>query len=155
MYLALGVLAVVIVLAAVTAFGYHAAPSSSTTIPAAVQSGQTNSSQSQLFSASRYYDSAYQISNGSALSPQGRVAASDFNLTSKQLQNGSAQYTIAFVDSTAVYNVTIQNGQKLYFIDSNLADDGVGSDKSSGDDGYAIVNASGYIVAMKYPLPGT
>lgn len=108
-----------------------------------------------LLSSSQYAQYAYQISGNATLSSSGQIATSDFNLTKNQLQNGSTTYTMAFSESGKVYNVTIGSTDKLYYIDSNLADDARGSDISLGDDGYAVVNSTGYIVTIEYPLPDT
>ncbi len=107
------------------------------------------------FSSFIYASSTYLISGNATLSPSGKIATGDFNLTTIPLQNGSTKYSIKFGVSGAIYNVTIGHGDKLYYIDTNLADDMAGSDISLGDDGYAVVNSTGYIVAYRYPLPSS
>ena len=91
----------------------------------------------------------------STLSPSGKIATDDFNLTTTPLQNGSILYSMKFDEIGTRYNVTLSGSDRLYWIDTNLADDMQGSDLSIGDDGYVGVNTAGDIVAFKYPLPGT
>ena len=117
-----------------------------------VSSGQLIGTQ---FSSSRYAASSYLISGNATLSSSGQIATGDFNLTEKPIANGSVEYSIKFDESGTVYNVTVGSGDRLYYIDSNLADDMKGADLSLGDDGYAVVNATGYVVAFKYPLPNS
>lgn len=108
-----------------------------------------------LFSNFQFASTSYQISGNATLSPAGKIAVEDFNLTTTPLQNGSTIYSIKFNELSTVYNVTVGKNDKLYFVDSNLADDQPGADTSLGDDGYAVVNSTGYIVAFKYPLPNS
>jgi hypothetical protein len=107
------------------------------------------------FSGFPFASSSYLISGNANLSPSGKIATDDFNLTTIPLQNGSILYSMKFDEIGTTYNVTLGQSDKLYWIDTNLADDMKGSDLSIGDDGYVAVNATGYIVAFKYPLPGT
>jgi hypothetical protein len=107
------------------------------------------------FSSFQFESSSYLISGNATLSPAGKAATSDFNLTSTPLANGSTEYSLKFKELSTVYNVTVGAGSKLYFIDVNLPDDSASSDTSLGDDGYAVVNATGYVISYKYPLPRT
>lgn len=107
------------------------------------------------FSSFPFASSSYLISGNATLSASGKIATEDFNTTTKQLANGSTLYSLKFDELGTVYNVTIAKGDKLYYIDTNLADDAPGSDMSIGDDGYAVVNSTGYITIFKYPLPNT
>ena len=117
--------------------------------------GSTVNAVGTPFSSFQYASSAYLISGNATLSASGKIATGDFNLAAAQLDNGSTEYSIKFDEIGTVYNVTIAHGDKLYFVDTNLADDTPGSDMSLGDDGYAVVNSTGCIVAFKYPLPST
>ncbi len=117
--------------------------------------GSIANTKGALLSGTQYYSYAYQISGNATLSSSGKIATSDFNITEKTLQNGSTTYSIAFSELGTVYNVTISPTEKLYFIDTNLQDDVHGSDLSLGDDGFAVVNATGYVVEVEYPLPNT
>ncbi len=107
-----------------------------------------------LFNSSQYYPASYLISGNASLSASGNVATSGFNLTKRQLQNGSILYIFDFFDYGNIYAVTINSSDSLYFIDTNLADDAHGFDSSIGDDGYLVVNSTGYITKVVYPLPG-
>ena len=108
-----------------------------------------------LFSSFRFAQSSYLISENATLSASGKVATGDFNMTTAQLANGSTEYSLKFGETGAVYNATVGRGEKLYYIDTNLGDDASSSDVYLGDDGYAVVNATGYIVTLRYPLPNT
>ncbi|MGD0510493.1 MAG: hypothetical protein ABSA33_01505 [Candidatus Micrarchaeaceae archaeon] len=129
--------------------------------PSGLPSGGSTSGPSPVnvigspFSSFKYAQYAYLISANATLSSSGKVATEDFNLTSMQLSNGSTKYSMKFDEVGTVYNVTMGRGSKLYYIDTNLADDMPGSDASFGDDGYVVVNSTGYIVAYQYPLPRT
>ncbi|MDE1860055.1 MAG: hypothetical protein KGH67_06045 [Candidatus Micrarchaeota archaeon] len=101
------------------------------------------------FNQSQYFQSAYLVDSNSG---DAQVALQNVNITTKTLSNGSVEYSFVFLETNAIYNITIANGEKLYFIDTNLADDGT-RDTSVGDEGYAIVSASGYIISVQYPLP--
>lgn len=115
-------------------------------------SGQvTSNSTATLFSSSRYAPVSYLLS-GNTTGLSGQTATSDFNLSVTQ-QSAAALYTLTFKDTGAVYNVTVPSGDKLYYIDQNVADDSPSSDHYASDDGYAVVNANGYIVTLLYPLP--
>ncbi len=76
-------------------------------------------------------------------------ATPDYILNKTILQNNSIEY--AFTFTQAKHSVTVLQSEKLYFIDTNPVDDGL-HDTSSGDDGYAIVNATGCAVKIAYPL---
>jgi len=107
------------------------------------------------FSSFQYASSSYLMSGNATLSASGKIATGDFNTTTTSFPNGSTKYSLKFDEIGTVYNVTIGRGDKLYYIDTNLADDMKGADASFGDDGYAVVNSTGYIVAYKYPLTST
>ncbi|MDE1762260.1 MAG: hypothetical protein KGH78_03665 [Candidatus Micrarchaeota archaeon] len=112
----------------------------------------TASSGATLFSSTRYASAAYQIFPSAPLSENGKIVTADFNVTSSQLPSGATMVSMVFSGSGARYNVTVNAGEMLYFIDMNLADDSPPHDGSSGDDGYAIVNQSGYTMQLAYPL---
>lgn len=107
------------------------------------------------FSSFQYASSAYLISGNATMSASGKVATEDFNLTTTPLENGSIEYSIKFDGRGGRYNITISHDDKLYYIDTNLADDMPGADASIGDEGYAVVNSTGYVIVYKYPLPNT
>lgn len=108
-----------------------------------------------MFAGFRFESTSYLIPESANLSASGKIAENDFNLTTTPLANGSTEYSLKFGEIGTTYNVTIGRTDKLYFIDSNLADDMPGADASLGDDGYAVVNSTGYIVQYRYPLPNS
>lgn len=120
-----------------------------------LNSGNSTQTVGTLFSSFQYAPYSYLISGNATLSASGKIATGDFNLTTIVLQNASTKYSMKFDEIGTVYNVTVGHGSKLYYIDTNLADDMHGADASFGDDGYAVVNSTGYVVAYKYPLPST
>jgi hypothetical protein len=129
--------------------GFRGPPGSSVAV-----SGSSNAI-GTLFSSYSLAQYSYLISGNATLSPSGKVATEDFNLTSTALANGSVSYSMKFAETGVTYSVTVGNGDKLYWIDTNLADDSPKADVFTGDDGYAVVNSTGYIIALKYPLPYT
>ncbi len=164
---AVAVIVVVIVVAGAFLLLNHPAYNSQTTSAATTTASPTtantntsvttsiagNQSMAELFNNSQYFPYAYLISGNAALSSAGIAATSDFNISTTGLQNGSTMYVLRFKGSGAVYNITMAHGDKLYYIDRNLGDDSA-TDITTGDDGYAVVNATGYIVALQYPLSG-
>ena len=104
------------------------------------------------FGSSAFAQYAYLISGNATLSASGKVATYDFNLTAVQLQNGSVEYTMRFHGTGATYSVTVGEGDRLYYIDENLADDTPNADAALFDDGYAAVDSAGQIIAYRYPL---
>jgi hypothetical protein len=49
------------------------------------------------------------------------------------------------VSSGASQVVTLDKGYSLYIIETSYGDDGIGSDYSLADDGFVVVNQSGYL----------
>lgn len=145
------VVAIVIVAIALLALNTMPAPPAMTATTT-VASGQQRGQGTQPFSSSPYYQNAYLISGNTTLSASGQAATSDFSLAVNDLGNGTAVYTLVFVDTGAEYNVTLTSGQSLYYIDSNLGDDSPTADSFHLDDGYVVVDANGYIVSQSYPL---
>jgi len=109
--------------------------------------GSQNGANSEtLFSSSQFYQYAYQIFPG-VLSPSAREAITGFNLDLKNNPDGST--TINLVATNPEYKnqtYTVQQGQKLYFIERSLRDDSGGEEKFLGDDMAVVVNSAGYIV---------
>lgn len=125
--------------------------------PAGGSTETSSSPTGNAFSTSQYSVYSYLISNGGLanLSASGSAALGDVNITTDQLQNGSTQYIMKFKGASTPYDVTINQTEKLYFLDSSLGDDHGDTDSSYGDDGYLVVNLAGNIVSMRYPLPGS
>ncbi len=131
-----------------TTISYSTAPTttSGNNTTTSVQSNAT------MFNNTQYAAHSYLISGNVNLSTYG-AATSDFNLTSVTEANSTTIYTISYKDISASYNVTLKSGQKLYYIDMFPTDDSA-SDHTTADDGYAIVNATGYVISISYPISG-
>ena len=102
----------------------------------------------QVFSDSPYYRYAYVVSTDN-LTPIAKLALSGFDLTKKTLSDGSVQYDLATMKGNYVNQTyVVKSGQKLYFIDTELGEDGVPSYEGSlGDDFAVVVDQKGYVVA--------
>lgn len=149
-----GTAVIVIAIIAAGILALYKAPSPQVSNAAGGAGAQAKTNSGLLFNGSQYAQYAYLISGNAALSAAGIAATADFNITHSQLQNGSAEYFLKSRATGIVYNATVGPGSGLYFIDTNTADDYPTSDASTVDDGYAVVNASGYIVKEVYPLSG-
>jgi hypothetical protein len=112
-----------------------------------------NASSQELFNNSQYAPYAYMIYPNVDQSAAAQVAISDFNMSIRNSPNDSVNLTMTFTDTGASYSVIVKPTDKLYFIDRNLGDDSAGRDGTGGDDGYILVNSTGYIEQLKYPLP--
>ena len=110
----------------------------------AAQSQQPNATQKVLFSSTPYYPYAYLISTPN-LSSGAKAALSGFRLADAQNANGTTTYTITLASSGASQIVTLDKGYSLYIIETSYGDDGIGSDYSLADDGFVVVNQSGYL----------
>ncbi len=110
----------------------------------AAQSQQPNATQKVLFSSTPYYPYAYLISTPN-LSSGAKAALSGFKLSNSQNANGTSTYTITLASSGASQVVTLGNGYSLYVIETSYGDDGIGGDYSLADDGFVVVNQSGYL----------
>jgi hypothetical protein len=104
--------------------------------------GDTNAS--LLFSNQPYAPYSYLIYPGTP-SPQAQAALSGFNLSTTQLQNGSAMITLVFISTGSNQTVVVKPGYKLYFIETSMGDDSFGGESSLGDDGYVTVDPNGYV----------
>jgi hypothetical protein len=105
-------------------------------------SGSTNTS--ILFSNQPYAPYSYLIYPGTP-SSQAQAALSGFNMSTTQLQNGSAMITLVFVSTGGNQTIILKPGYKLYFIETSFGDDSFGGESSLGDDGYATVTPNGYV----------
>lgn len=127
--------------------------STTTTLPTNNITTTANSSL-QAFNNSEIYPFSYLISRNGTLSGIGRIAAYGIKITTRTVTNGTI-YSLKF-ESGVTYNVTMPHSSRLYFMDTSLGDDGPGGDQYyTGDDGYAAVNAQGYITSGYYPLPNS
>lgn len=113
----------------------------STVIPVS-QSGHSN----QLFSNSSLSQNAYLISTPT-YDANTKTALSGFTVTSSVQTDGSTKYTLnAQNPEYTTQTYIVKPGEKLYFIDSLLADDNGNADKTLRDDTAVVVDANGYIV---------
>ncbi len=141
--------AVVVVIIAVVLLAGHSSSNknASTTInsPSVLSSGGSGAAGPIKLSASQYAHYAYLIyPNNSG----NRYAAAGFNVTIKNLNNGTVKVTIEKLGNTGTNaNFTFPASYELYYIDQAIGDDASpSSDYVSSDDYIVIVNASGYIV---------
>ena len=104
----------------------------------------TNSSK-VLFADAQYSAYSYLISPGQ-LSQQAQNAMDGFNMTTANLTNGSSSVTLTVIGTTAAKNFVLKPGYKLYIVETSFGDDGYHFDSSLGDDGFVVVDPSGYVV---------
>ena len=97
-----------------------------------------------LFSSTPYYQYAYLVSD-SPLSSQAKAALAGFNFNNTQLANGTRKITIELAGTSQSQTVMLKPGYKLYIIEATFGDDGYGFDSSLGDDGFVMVNQTGYV----------
>ena len=94
-----------------------------------------------------YANYAYEVDPNN-LSAQAKQALAGFTVSSKALDAGDTQITLAATGNpeyhTQVY--TLKPGQKLYFIEKSWGDDGGDKDFSYGDDTAVVVDQNGYVV---------
>jgi hypothetical protein len=99
-----------------------------------------------LFSDSPLSQNAYLISIPT-FDANTKIALSGFNVTKSTLADGSMQIVLNSTNpdyQTQTY--TVKSGEKLYFIEANLGDDGNNNDGNVGDDTAVLVDANGFIV---------
>jgi hypothetical protein len=111
----------------------------------AAQSQQSNSSQKILFSSTPYYNYAYLISTAN-ISNGAKAALSGFNLSETKLSNGTSEYKITLSATGASQVLYLKKGYNLYMIEASYGDDGLGNEYSISDDGFVVVNQSGYLL---------
>ena len=102
----------------------------------------------QKLSDSRYANNAYLIS-GDALDAAAQQAISGFNIDKTTNADGTTTFRLS--SSNPEYqnqSYTLQPGQKLYFIEANLGDDGNNNEGFLGDDKALITDADGNIIQM-------
>lgn len=118
------------------------AQSSTTTVPA-----QSNVSAQApvLFSRTAYAPYAFQVFPGS-MSQQASAAMSGFSMNTTALANGTTSISVSLKSTSQSQTIMLGPGYKLYVIETTFGDDGYGSDYSLGDDGFVLVNQTGYVV---------
>ncbi|MDE1768230.1 MAG: hypothetical protein KGH67_02015 [Candidatus Micrarchaeota archaeon] len=120
----------------------HTASQSSVSATSGVTATNSNAT---LFASSPYAQYAYLISNDT-LSQQAHAALAGFNLSNTKLANGTRKITIALQGTSQNQMLMLRPGYKLYIIETTFGDDGYGFDSSLGDDGFVLVNNTGYII---------
>lgn len=113
--------------------------------PASPQQSANPSSNAILFNSTPYVQYSYLISDPS-LSQQAQSALAGFKLVRTPLQNGSVEINISLSANNQANSVILAPGYKMYVVETTFGDDGYGFDSSLGDDGFIIVNSTGYIV---------
>ncbi len=129
------------------ALGRHRAnPISVATAPAATSPSTAPTNKVKL-SDSDYATSAYLIAPGTA-STDAKQALDGFDMQTATQADGSIKVTLTAKRSgysNQAYTVT--PGQKLYFIETSMGDDGPDFDENLGDDTAVLVDQDGYIVS--------
>lgn len=105
----------------------------------------TPNATSILFANTQYAQFAYLISSGT-LSGQAKAALAGFNISKTQNQNGTATIAITLLADGNKQAVNLNQGDRLYIIETSFGDDGFGTESNLGDDGFVLVNANGYVV---------
>ena len=104
------------------------------------------SSSVMKFSDQTYAKNAYLISTDT-LSADATKALSGFQMTKKNLPDGTIQIDLKALESQYHdQSYTLKSGEQLYFIDKFLGDDSGGKEGGIGDDTAVIVDASGNVV---------
>ncbi len=117
----------------------------STTTVAPTAASNTPQRAPVFFSSTPYYPYAYQIFPGN-MSQQARAAMSGFALRAAALPNGSTNVTISLMSTSQNQSIVLGQGYSLYIIETTFGDDGYNAEYSLGDDGFIVVNQSGYVV---------
>lgn len=142
------VVVVALIVAGILVSGRHSNPSNYPNIPYTGSSNPSQSSQSsQLFSASPYYQYAYQIFPG-PLSSTSQEAIAGFNVSEQNNSDGSITINLVATNPNfprLSYKVT--QGDAVYFIETNFGEDSPTADYDGLylDDMVVVVNSSGYI----------
>jgi hypothetical protein len=135
---------VIVALVAVLIIGGRDAglPAPGGSIASGIVAQQSNSS-GVLFSAQQYSNYAYLIAPGN-MSQQAKSALDGYTMSARPLSNGSENVTLGVAGTSRQGSLVLTPGEKLYVIETSFGDDGPGYDGSFGDDGFVLVNQSGY-----------
>ena len=135
--------------------GSNQQPAAQNNQPASQQSPSSpsgqNTSSAPASGAIKFSDApvsaaAVQIAPG-PLSEEAKAALSGFTMDTAQQSDGSLLVTLTETERGITNQVTLKNGQTLYFIETSYGDDPLPSGETSlGDDGYVVVDQNGYIV---------
>ncbi|MDD4989378.1 MAG: hypothetical protein PHV42_03045 [Candidatus Pacebacteria bacterium] len=123
-------------------------PSPVTSNSSAPLTSGTNSS-AVKFADQPYAQYAYQIdpANLNAMDVNTKQALSGFNVTAKNNADGTV--TVSLTSTNPEYHnqsYTLKSGDKLYFIERSLGDDGGGEEAFLGDDTAVVVDANGNVI---------
>ncbi len=119
--------------------------SSITTTVSQSQASSTTTISAILFSSTPYYQYAYQIFPGN-MSQMARSAMAGFSMNTTVLANGITNVSISLTGAHQSQTVSVPPGFRLYVIETTFGDDGYNFEGSLGDDGFVLVNLSGYVV---------
>lgn len=151
---AYGAVAAIIVLGFIGAFvaAQHGASNANTgAVPAqanveAATTTSTSNSGAQAFGASQYVQYAYLIST-STYDANTQKALTGFTVSKTTNPDGSLGITLnAQNPEYKTQQYTVQQGQKLYFIERSLGDDQNGQDRMLRDDTAILIDSQGNIV---------
>ncbi|MCL5430541.1 MAG: hypothetical protein M1504_03635 [Candidatus Marsarchaeota archaeon] len=120
-------------------------PSANTSTTNIIQSANKSTS-GILFASTPYYQYSYLISSA-PLSSSARTALGAYNVSITSLANGSTEVDLIYPGNTGNMTFMVPTGYKLYYIEKSGSDDtSPGYDYYPTDDGYALVNSTGYVV---------
>lgn len=119
--------------------GEFSEPATSTIQGSTVAPGNASGT---LFSSEPYYRASYLIAPGS-VSQQSQSALDGYKMTVNQTAIGE-NVTISY--SGRGVTTSLAAGDKLYIVETSFGDDAPGYEGSTADDGFVLVNASGYVV---------
>lgn len=100
----------------------------------------------QKFSDTQFADSAVQIYPG-AISASAKAMMSGWNLKTTANSDGTVTASLIPVGSEvtegdSAHTFTLKSGDKLYFVDLNPGDDGMGADNNKNDDMGIVVDSN-------------
>ncbi len=143
------IVAVYFIITGIVAPGHGSTQTTSGTTTAAA-----GNSSSALFSSSQYAQYSYELYPNMSTAGQAHIVNSDFNFSVRNNTNGTVTATLRF-STGAVYSVAVPAGSTLYHIDESAGDDSPTVEYSTAEDGLVVVNSSGYITALEFPLNET
>ncbi len=98
----------------------------------------------ELFKNSPYFYYSYLVWTNNT--PESSVAMAGFLLYNKTLKNGSVELTLSAKNYGVSKQINLSRTDSLYIIDTSLGEDFGSSDTSLADDGFVVVNSTGYVV---------
>ena len=112
-------------------------------------SGTSNSSVAnagarELFKNSPYFYYSYLVWGNNT--QKSSVAMAGFSLYNKTLKNGTIELTLSAKNYGISKQINVSRSDSLYIIDTSLGEDFGSSDTSLADDGFVVVNSTGYVI---------